>query len=87
MDDIKNEAETTLSRIQLEIRELVDEAKDIIEEHADDFTYQRANSYWIPHIIMALSSDHGYLGGSMVTMEDTLREMFSDDEDEENEND
>lgn len=37
--------------------------------------YERARSYWIPHIIMALTNDHEWLGGSMVTMEETIMEV------------
>ena len=31
-----------------------------------------AKSYWLAHIVTALDKDHGYLGGSMGTMQDTI---------------
>lgn len=39
---------------------------------------ERAEAYWIPQIKTALSEDHGYLGGCMVTMEATIREIEED---------
>ena len=35
----------------------------------------RARSYWLAHIRTAIDSDHGFMGGSMCTMADTLEEM------------
>ena len=62
--------------IQDEISDLVKEARDIVR-NADGYgrIYERAKSYWIPHIITALSNDHDYLGGSMCTLEDTIEEL------------
>jgi len=38
---------------------------------------QQAESYWLAHIDAALGSDR-YIGGSMVTMEETLMEIYDD---------
>ena len=67
--------------IKEQIKELLDEAFDLVPDHAR----ARAESYWYAHIAMALDEDHGYLGGSMCSMQDTLEEF--DEEDEEDEED
>lgn len=69
-----------LENIKWKIEELIDEAKHIVKG-AGGFAYERARSYWIPHIIIALSKEHDYLGGSMVTMADTIEELKDQVED------
>lgn len=64
-----------------EIKELLEEAIDLVPEHAKD----RAESYWFAHISIALDEDHGYVGGSMCSMQDTLEEFDYEDEEEEEE--
>ena len=64
-----------------EIKELLEEAFDLVPEHARD----RAESYWFAHISMALDEDHGYVGSSMCSMQDTAEEFDYEDEDEEEE--
>jgi len=66
------------------IKELVEEALQILDRKS--ISYSRAESYWYPHILMELDSDHQWLGGSMCTMQDTIDEMSEDEEfDEEDE--
>ena len=63
-----------------EIKELLEEAFDLVPEHAR----ARAESYWYSQITVALDDDHGYLGGSMCSMQDTLEEFdeeYEEDED------
>jgi hypothetical protein len=62
--------------IKDQIKELVNEAQDILERGT--ITYNRARSYWIPHILMELDKDHDWLGGSMCTMQNTIDEMEID---------
>lgn len=62
-----------------EIKELLEEAFDLVPEHAR----ARAESYWYSQIAVALDDDHGYLGGSMCSMQDTLEDFDEVDEDEE----
>ena len=65
--------------------EIIDEIKDLLEEAIDlvpeGTARSRAQSYWYAHMIVNVSEDHDYLGGSMHSMQDTLEEF--DDEDEE----
>jgi len=71
-----------LEDIQIEIEGLVNIARRLIKDSEFSGALSRAEAYWIPHIRMALSKDHCYLGGSMCTMEDTIQEMRDGDEDE-----
>jgi uncharacterized protein (UPF0305 family) len=44
--------------------------------------YDSAKAYWLAHIETALSNDHGYLGGSMTTMQDTIDALREGDDEE-----
>jgi len=59
---------------------LMSEARSIVEGTSEQ---SRAEAYWIAHIEMALDDQHGYLGGSMCTISETincLREEELEDE-------
>ncbi len=58
-----------------EMLEKLDEMVDLLREADSEMIYNRATSYWIPHVRMALTKDHDYLGGSMVDCEDTINEL------------
>ena len=64
-----------LEEIKDQIRELVEEAQGILQTCDNRVTKERAKSYWIPQLYMALDNNHEYLGGSMCTMEDTIAEI------------
>ncbi len=64
-----------LGEIKEEIKELVREDVDLIR---DTNEYERAKGYWYAHIVCALDDDHMFLGGSMVTMQNTI-DSFEDD--------
>ena len=61
-----------LTEIQEEMEELIWEVSDLVRGTCAE---DRAESYWMAHIKMALSNNNGYLGGSMVTMADTIEEL------------
>lgn len=67
------------------IENFINETKDRLYEiekeleKEDEHEYERAKAYWIAHIRMALDNDHGYLGGSMVTAEDTLSSLYDEE--------
>lgn len=79
----KTEAAERIREIIQEIRELAQEAMDHVRENGSDLTRERARSYWYPHILMNLDEEHGYLGGSMCSMESTAGELEGEDEEEE----
>ncbi|MBE0474890.1 MAG: hypothetical protein IBX54_12005, partial [Rhodoferax sp.] len=68
---------------QLELIDLLDQAQHLLRS-APGMTRERAQSYWLAHARMAITKNHGYLGGSMVDMEDTIDELENaDGEDDE----
>ncbi|MBM2814388.1 MAG: hypothetical protein HW421_1150 [Ignavibacteria bacterium] len=78
---MNTDAKEKLIEIKEQMLELLDEAKDIIPE---GMAKERAKCYWYAHIKTALLKEHEYLGGSLVTMDDTINEI-SDEESEEEE--
>jgi hypothetical protein len=69
-----------LEEIKDEMLELLHEARRLVRTTAER---SRAESYWLPHIEMALHDDHEYLGGSMCTMTDTIAGLRDQNPDEE----
>jgi len=78
IDEAKREAVDRLGEIQGEMLELLDEADRILRHDIGGMIYERARSYWLAHVKMALTKEHGYLGGSMVDFEDTIKEAEED---------
>ncbi len=72
-----------LREIQVQMLECLEQAKTLIKQSGQEMTLQRAESYWLAHAKIALTNDHGYLGGSMVSMEDTIAEIEAATEDDE----
>ena len=63
-----------------EIKELLEEALDLVPE---GYVRSRAESYWYAHMIVNVTDDHGYMGGSMCSMQDTLEEFDEVEEEDE----
>jgi len=82
-DDMQERA-YELQEIQQQILELLGEAEQLLSGTDE---YDAAKSYWLAHIETALTKEHGYLGGSMHTMQDSIEALeeysYDDDEDEE----
>lgn len=70
MSQEKTMAINRLREISGEIEGLVNEAERLIQTEGSEMAYSRAKSYWIGHILGALTGR-----GSMVTMENTIAEM------------
>lgn len=79
------EAGERILEITEEIRELLQEAMDLVRSEGTDFDRERARSYWYGHIQIALGGDHGYMGRSMCSMTDTAEELMEEEEPEEEE--
>lgn len=75
----KKEKAERLQEIREQMLELLEEAKNIIPE---GMAKERAKCYWYAHIKTAILKEHEYLGGSMVTMEETIEEIFEEGEKE-----
>jgi len=76
----KTEITERLTEIKEQMLELLDEAKNIIPE---GMAKERAKCYWYAHIKTALLKEHEYLGGSLVTMDDTINEISEEESEEE----
>ena len=72
-----------LGEIQTQILELVEQARALLRRNELQGALMRAESYWIAHVTTAVSNNHGYLGGSTVSLQDTIDEI-KDAEDDEN---
>ena len=68
-----------LSEIIHEIKDLINEARDIF---ADTNESGRFDGYPYAHIIGALDSDHHYLGGSFITFRDCIDGLEQEEEEE-----
>ncbi len=60
MNKSRKEAADQLKEIEEKIRDLLDWAENILRR-VDPAELDRANHYWLAHMRMALSDDHGYL--------------------------
>lgn len=74
-DRRRHEIAEELMGIKEEIKDLIRNAEIMLRGTSE---YNSAKSYWIPHILMALDSDHDYLGGSMNSIEDTITALSAD---------
>ena len=77
----RTEAAEILLDAKEAIEEALDQARTALRAVGDDFPFQQADAYWLAHIRTALDREHGYLGGSMVTMQDTMNALQGRGED------
>lgn len=78
--DERAELADELAEIKAGMHELLDRARDLLR--GTGAIKNRAEAYWLAHIATALDDDHGYCGGSMCTMDDTIRELSGDDDED-----
>ncbi len=67
---------------QVRFEKIIEEIKMLTSEALGllpDAHCARAESYWYAQITTALDNDHGYLGGCMCSMQDTLNEWEEED--------
>ena len=67
----RTEAIWRLEELADEIYDKLDEMEDILEEVAPE-ELERARVYWMAHIDGALFNRKGWLGRSLISLEDTL---------------
>jgi hypothetical protein len=73
-----------LQEIKDQIKEMLDEARNIIRHSGDDVAEERFKGYVLGNILPQLDSDHDFLAGSMVSFQDVIDSLeVEDDEDEE----
>jgi len=82
MNDEKREAVDRLKEIQGEMLDLLNEARGLIMQAfgRDSMIFKRADAYWLAHVKIALTKEHGFLGGSMCDFEDTIKECEEDED-------
>ena len=68
-----------LVEIKEEIKELINEARDIF---ARTKASGRFEGYPYAHIIGALDKDHGYLGGSFITFQECIDEIENEEDEQ-----
>lgn len=68
LEEIRNNMDDELRRAGQIIQE-------ICRHYKQRMPWERAKSYWYAHAKMALMNDHGYLGSSSVSFEDTIEEL------------
>ena len=64
-----------LEAIMQEMLTLVDSARQLVRGTSEK---ERARSYWLAHIETALHKNYMFLGGSMVTMTDTIATLMDE---------
>jgi hypothetical protein len=64
-----------LKELQEQMIDALEQAEQLLRKYKKHGIYERAKSYWLAHAKMAVSNDHGYLGNSGVSLEDTLEEL------------
>lgn len=64
-----------LEEVKDEIKELVKEARRLCNNTSEE---KRCDSYWHSHIVGALDNDHGYLGCSFYTLQDSIDELIDE---------
>jgi hypothetical protein len=69
-----------LGEIQSQILDLVEQARALLRRNELQGALMRAESYWIAQVITAISNNHGYLGKSMVSLQDTIEEIENNDD-------
>ena len=73
------DAAEELEFIQEEMLGLLSQAENVVRGTSEASS---AQAYWLAHIETALTNDHGYLGGSMTTMQDTIEALRNNDEED-----
>jgi len=77
----RTEAVWRLEEIAEEIYEKLEEIEDILREVAPG-ELERAEVYWMAHIDGALFNRKGWMGGSLISLQDTLTSLEEEEEEE-----
>lgn len=66
-----------LEEIEASIAELLVEAERLVRRNGAGGVYERAKSYWLAHIAIALNDEHDYVAKGMCTLRKTREELES----------
>jgi len=75
----RTEAARRLEEIAYEIYDQLEEMENILREVAPE-ELKRARAYWMAHIDGALLNRQGWLGRSLISLEDTLINLEEEEE-------
>lgn len=75
----RTEAARKLRELAYEIYDTLDEMEDILREVAPE-ELERARVYWMAHIDGALLNLKGWMGGSFISLGDTLIDLEEEEE-------
>jgi len=75
----RTEAARRLEEIAYEIYDQLEEMENILREVAPE-ELTRARAYWMAHIDGALLNRQGWLGRSLISLEDTLINLEEEEE-------
>jgi DNA repair ATPase RecN len=73
------EAAGQLRELAEQIYDLLDEMKDVLREAAPS-ELRSAEAYWLAHIDGALENREGWLGTSMISLNDTVESLEAEEE-------
>lgn len=79
---IRLEAVEQLRELTDQLYETLDEMRRVIQE-AKPSALNTAESYWLAHIDGALENRGSYLGGSFISLEDTIKDLEEEEGEEE----
>ncbi|MDO3514884.1 hypothetical protein Q3P06_23620 [Ralstonia pseudosolanacearum] len=80
----RNNVVEELTEIKEQMLELIQSARGLLKAGGLRSALDRAEDYWLAQLTMAISDDHGYLGRSGCTLQDTIEEIESDEEEDDN---
>ena len=69
-----------LQEIKDQIKELVEESRNLVDEIKDQRASNRAASYWLAQMQIALDDSHRWVGGAGETMQETIDELRESNE-------
>ncbi|AYB50228.1 hypothetical protein C2I38_01185 [Ralstonia solanacearum] len=71
-----------LTQIKEQMLDLIENVRGILKAGGFGSALARAEDYWMAHLTCAISHDHGYLGRSGCTLQDTIEEIESGEDEE-----
>ncbi len=75
----KMETVMRMKELAQEIYDTLDEMEDLLRENAPS-ALERAKGYWMAHVDGALFNRKGWLGGSFISLSDTIEEIVENEE-------
>ncbi|MBT1536434.1 hypothetical protein B7R78_0004565 [Ralstonia solanacearum] len=78
----QNDVVEELIEIKAQMLDLIENVRGVLKAGGFRSALDRAEDYWMAHLTCAISHDHGYLGGSGCTLQDTIEEIERGEDEE-----